>query len=124
MEALLDVLAAAIGALTNLNKLQKTFKSTIRSQIMATTITRYIEYLEDSFLIEEVRRYDIKGKSYIGMPMKYYFMDCCLESTEAVNFYQGCFAPLRGFFLDPNRRLRFEFVNQSNPGACCSLNRV
>jgi hypothetical protein len=49
MEALLDVLASAIGALTNPNKLQKTFKSVIRSTITATTITRYIEYLEDSF---------------------------------------------------------------------------
>ena len=75
MEALLDVLASAIGALTNPNKLQKTFKSINNSKITATTITKYIEYLEDSFLIEEANRYDIKGKSYIGTPLKYYFMD-------------------------------------------------
>ena len=62
MEALLDVLSSSIGAMTNPNKLQKTFKSVNKSKITATTITKYIEYLEDAFLIEEASRYDIKGK--------------------------------------------------------------
>ncbi len=87
MESLLDVLSSAIGALTNPNKLQKTFKSVNKSKITATTITKYIEYLEDSFLIEEARRYDIKGKSYIGTPMKYYFMDMGLRNVR-INFRQ------------------------------------
>lgn len=87
MESLLDVLSSAIGALTNPNKLQKTFKSVNKSKITATTITKYIEYLEDSFLIEEARRYDIKGKSYIGTPMKYYFMDMGLRNAR-INFRQ------------------------------------
>ena len=87
MEALLDVLASAIGALTNPNKLQKTFKSVNRSNITATTITKYIEYLEDSFLIEEANRYDIKGKSYIGTPVKYYFMDMGLRNSR-INYRQ------------------------------------
>ena len=72
MEVLLDVLASAIGALTNPNKQQKTFKSVRQSKITATTITKYIEYLEDAFMIEEAKRYDIKGKSYIGTQVKYY----------------------------------------------------
>jgi predicted AAA+ superfamily ATPase len=72
MEVLLDVLASAIGALTNPNKLQKIFKSVRQSKITATTITKYIECLEDAFMIEEAKRYDIKGKSYIGTPVKYY----------------------------------------------------
>ena len=71
-EVLLDVLASAIGALTNPNKLQKIFKSVRQSKITATTITKYIECLEDAFMIEEAKRYDIKGKSYIGTPVKYY----------------------------------------------------
>ena len=87
MEALLDVLASAIGALTNPNKLQKTFKGVRQSKITATTITKYIEYLEDVFLIEEANRYDIKGKSYIGTPVKYYFMDLGLRiETGVVGF--------------------------------------
>lgn len=87
MEALLDVLASAIGALTNPNKLQKTFKSVSKSKITATTITKYIEYLEDAFMIEEANRYNIKGKSYIGTPMKYYFMDMGLRNAR-INYRQ------------------------------------
>ena len=53
-----------------------------KSKITATTITKYIEYLEDAFLIEEANRYDIKGKSYIGTPLKYYFMDMGLRNSR------------------------------------------
>lgn len=87
MEALLDVLASAIGSLTNPNKLQNTFRSVNKSKITATTITKYIEYLEDAFLIEDVNRYDIKGKSYIGTPLKYYFMDMGLRNSR-ISFRQ------------------------------------
>ncbi len=87
METLLNILASAIGSLTNPNKLQKTFKSVNQSKITATTITKYIEYLEDSFLIEETKRYDIKGKNYIGTPQKYYFMDMGLRNAR-INFRQ------------------------------------
>ena len=87
METLLNILSSAIGSLPNPNKLQKTFKSVNQSKITATTITKYIEYLEDSFLIEEAKRFDIKGKSYIGTPMKYYFMDMGLRNAR-LNFRQ------------------------------------
>lgn len=87
MEMLLDILSSAIGSLTNPNKLQKTFKSVNQSKITATTITKYIEYLEDSFLVEEAKRFDIKGKSYIGTPMKYYFTDMGLRNAR-LNFRQ------------------------------------
>lgn len=87
MESLLNILSSAIGSLTNPNKLQNTFKSVNQSKITATTITKYIEYLEDSFLIEEAKRYDIKGKSYIGTPLKYYFMDMGLRNIR-INFRQ------------------------------------
>ena len=87
MEMLLNILSSAIGSLTNPNKLQKTFKSVNQSKITATTTTKYIEYLEDSFLIEEAKRFDIRGKSYIGTPMKYYFMDMGLRNAR-LNFRQ------------------------------------
>lgn len=82
METLLDILSSAIGALTNPHKLQNTFKSVNKSKITATTITKYIEYLKDAFLIEEAERYDIKGKAYIGTPMKYYFTDMGLRNAR------------------------------------------
>lgn len=87
MEALLDILSSAIGVLTNPHKLQNTFKSVNKSRITATTITKYIEYLKDAFLIEEAERYDIKGKAYIGTPMKYYFTDMGLRNAR-INFRQ------------------------------------
>lgn len=87
MEALLNILASAIGSLTNPNKLHNTFKSVNKSKITTTTIVKYIAYLEDAFLIEEVRRFDIKGKNYIGTPMKYYFMDMGLRNAR-INFRQ------------------------------------
>lgn len=87
MEYLLNILSSAIGSLTNPNKLQKTFKSVNNSKITVTTITKYIDYLEDSFLIEEAKRFDIKGKSYIGTPLKYYFMDMGLRNVR-INFRQ------------------------------------
>ncbi len=82
MNAILDVLSSSIGSLTNPNKLQKTFKSVNQSKITATTITKYIEYLEDAFLIEEANRYDIKGRAYIGTPLKYYFTDIGLRNSR------------------------------------------
>lgn len=87
METLLDILSSAIGSLTNPNKLQRTFKSVNQSKITATTITKYIEYLEDSFLIEKAKRFDIKGRAYIGTPMKYYFMDIGLRNAR-LNYRQ------------------------------------
>ncbi len=87
MEALLNILSSAIGTLTNPNKLKNTFKSAGNSKITATTITKYIEYLEDAFLIEEAKRYDIKGKSYIGTPLKYYYTDMGLRNAR-INFRQ------------------------------------
>ncbi len=87
MESLIDILSSAIGSLTNPNKLQKTFKTVRKSKITASTIIKYIEYLEDAFLIEEAMRYDIKGKSYIGTPLKYYFMDIGLRNAR-INYRQ------------------------------------
>ena len=82
MEALLNILSSSIGSLTNANKLCNTFHTVNQSKITATTITKYIEYLEDSFLIEQAKRYDIKGKSYIGTPQKYYFTDLGLRNAR------------------------------------------
>ncbi len=87
MEALLNILSSAIGSLTNPNKLKNTFQSVGDSKITATTITKYIAYLEDAFLVESAKRYDIKGKSYIGTPLKYYFMDMGLRNAR-INFRQ------------------------------------
>lgn len=82
LEDLVDVLASSIGSLTNPPKIEATFKSVLNSKITANTISAYIGYLEESFLIEEARRYDVKGRKYIGSPKKYYFEDVGLRNAR------------------------------------------
>ena len=65
LEDLLNILSSAIGSLTNPEKLKNTFKTVKKSRITSATIKKYLDYFEDSFLIESAQRYDIKGKAYI-----------------------------------------------------------
>lgn len=87
LEELLDTVSSAIGSLTNPEKLANTFRSVKRSKISATTVRRYLDYLEDSFLLESAHRYDIKGRAYIGAAKKYYFTDLGLRNAR-LNFRQ------------------------------------
>ena len=87
LEELLNILSSSIGSLTNPRKLEATFKSVKRVTISAKTINNYLDYLCDSFLITAAHRYDIKGRKYIGSPMKYYFTDIGLRNAR-INFRQ------------------------------------
>jgi predicted AAA+ superfamily ATPase len=82
LEILLDVLASGIGSLTNPSKLANTFKSERQISIGSETIEKYIKYFEESFLIEKVVRYDVKGRKYIGTPAKYYYTDLGLRNAR------------------------------------------
>ena len=82
LEDLVNVLASAIGSLTNVPKIEATFKSVIQSNISANTIRQYIEYLEDAFVINKANRYNVKGRKYIGTPLKYYFEDVGLRNAR------------------------------------------
>ena len=82
LEDLINVLASSIGALTNPTKIEATFKSVIQSKISINTIRQYMEYLEDAFIISKSNRYDIKGRKYIGTPIKYYFEDVGLRNAR------------------------------------------
>ncbi len=87
LEDLLNILSSLIGSLTNPEKLRNTFKSVKKSKITSATIKKYLDYFEDSFLIESALRYDIKGKAYIETPKKYYFSDLGLRNAR-INFRQ------------------------------------
>ena len=82
LDDLVNVLASGIGTLTNPSKLENTFRSVLHSKISSNTISNYIGYLEDAFVIEEARRYDVKGRGYIGSPLKYYFEDVGLRNAR------------------------------------------
>lgn len=82
LDDLLNILSSSVGSLTNPEKLANTFRSVKKSKITANTIAKYIDYCEDSFLIDSAIRYDIKGKAYIETPQKYYFTDIGLRNVR------------------------------------------
>ena len=86
MEALVNVLASAVGSLTNPSKLANTFASN-GIPVSDKTVSAYIGYLLDAFFISRAERYDIKGKKYIASPFKYYFTDVGLRNAQ-LNFRQ------------------------------------
>ena len=82
LEDLMNILASAIGSLTNVPKIEATFRSVVQSHISGNTIRQYIEYLEDAFVINKANRYNVKGRKYIGTPLKYYFEDVGLRNAR------------------------------------------
>jgi len=87
LEELLAMLASGIGGLTNPQKLSNTFKTVKNVSINPATLKSYIEFFSDAFLIEQANRYDVKGRKYIGTPMKFYFSDLGLRNA-LLNFRQ------------------------------------
>ena len=79
---LINILASGVGSLTNASKIEATFESVIHSDISLNTIKTYIEHLKDAFIISEANRYDVKGRKYIGTPLKYYFEDVGLRNAR------------------------------------------
>ena len=87
LRELLDILASSIGSHTNPQHLPDTLKSVKQVSMHPDTLKKYLDYFADAFLIEQVKRYDIKGKKYINTPAKYYFTDIGLRNAR-LNFRQ------------------------------------
>ena len=87
LDELVDILASAVGSLTNPLKLANTFKTVKKKTISDKTLKKYIDYLMDAFLVSKAVRYDIKGRKYIGSPAKFYFEDVGLRNAR-LNFRQ------------------------------------
>lgn len=85
---LVDMLSSSVGGLVSLKKLEDTFRTVKKSTLSAETIKRYIDLLQDSFVLEKAVRYDIKGRKYIDTPAKYYFEDLGLRNAR-INFRQN-----------------------------------
>lgn len=87
LEALTDALCSAIGSLTNPNRLANTASSIIDKNVTRSTIQKYIGYLEDSYLFEGARRWNVKGRKYFDTIQKYYATDVGLRNAR-LNFRQ------------------------------------
>ena len=88
MDDLLDIISSSIGSLSNPTKLANTFMSEKNIKISQLTVSNYLDYFIDAFLIEKARRYDVKGRKYISSPYKYYFSDIGLRNAR-LNFRQN-----------------------------------
>lgn len=87
LNELLNIISSQIGSLTNPYNIQNTFKSEKNLTLSDKTISNYLDYFSDAFLINKVERYDVKGRKYINTPYKYYFEDIGLRNAR-LNFRQ------------------------------------
>ena len=87
MEELMKFLASAVGSLTNAQKLSDTFNSKGNKGLTMPTVTNYLGYLREAFIVQRAERYDVKGRRYIGTPSKYYYTDLGLRNA-ILNFRQ------------------------------------
>ena len=87
LETLLDFVSSAIGSLTNPSKLENRFASEMKLKVTHTTISRYLDYFKDAYVIDSAKRFDVKGSSYFDTPLKYYFSDIGLRNAR-LNFRQ------------------------------------
>ncbi len=87
LKILIEIISSTIGSLTNPTKLYNTFVSKGNKNITNKTISLYLKYLEEAFLIEKSKRFDVKGKRYIETPSKYYFVDIGIRNS-LINFRQ------------------------------------
>lgn len=87
LEDLLNIISSSVGSLTNPTKLSNSFRSMKQVSITAPTISKYLDYFVDAFVINKAFRYDVKGKKYMETPLKYYFTDIGLRNAR-MNFRQ------------------------------------
>ena len=87
LSPLVDALASAVGSLTNSNKLANTAGSALGKEPSHNTIKNYLEYLEDSYLFQSAKRWNVKGRKYFDTLQKYYAMDLGLRNAR-LNFRQ------------------------------------
>lgn len=87
LSALVDALSSAVGSLTNPNKLANTAGSAMGKSTSHNTIKNYLDYLEDSFLFQSAKRWNVKGRKYFDTILKYYAMDLGLRNAR-LNFRQ------------------------------------
>lgn len=87
LDDILNIVSSSVGSLTNAGKIAKTFKSERQHSISDDTVGRYLDFFVDAFVLYKANRYDVKGRKYIGSPLKYYFSDVGLRNAR-LNFRQ------------------------------------
>ena len=130
LENLLNIVASAIGSLTNPTKISNTFASEKKLKISSATIEKYLSYFSEAFLLSKARRYDVKGKKYIKTPAKYFFTDVGLrnarlgfrqqEETHIMENVLYCDLLRRGFDVDVGM-VEYNYKNENGKSARTQL---
>lgn len=84
---ILDYAASQVGSLTNPTNIANALTNIKNEKVNSALVSSYIQHIIDSFLIDEARRYDIKGKTYFKYPNKYYYTDIGLRNAR-LNYRQ------------------------------------
>ena len=87
LEAITDALCSSVGSLTNTSRITNTLSSVRKIKISDDTVSKYIGYLEEAFLFNEAKRYNIKGNKYYENIKKYYSVDVGLRNAR-LNYRQ------------------------------------
>lgn len=87
LSELTDDLCSSVGSLTNASKISNTLQTVKNIKVSGTTVSNYLNYLIESFLFSNAKRYDVKGKKYFEYPSKYYCADIGLRNAR-LNFRQ------------------------------------
>lgn len=87
LSELTDDLCSSVGSLTNASKISNTLQTVKNIKVSGTTVSGYLNYLIESFLFSNAKRYDVKGKKYFEYPSKYYCTDIGLRNAR-LNFRQ------------------------------------
>lgn len=82
LDELCKILSSCTGDLLNSERIANTYKSVKHEKIDKETVTKYIDFFKDAMLIDEVERFDLKGRNIIGSTRKYYFSDIGLRNAK------------------------------------------
>ena len=87
LSTLLNILSSSVGSLTNPTNIANTFLTIEKLKISPNSITKYLEYFIDAYILHKAERFDIKGRKFIGSQSKFYFADVGLRNAR-LNFRQ------------------------------------
>ena len=87
LDDLLDIVASSVGSLTNPIKIANTFSAVKGLSVTDDTVGKYLDFFIDAFMLYKAKRYDVKGRRYIGSPLKYYYSDVGMRNAR-LNFRQ------------------------------------
>ena len=80
LQRLIEYISNNLGSYISSKKITDYLKSQ-KVSLSVNTVMNYLQYLQNAFFIDKVRRYDITGKRFFEINEKYYFRDLGLKHS-------------------------------------------